>query len=40
MAVEQALRRGLLTAEQLQEEAICRHKQHTIQAILSTQARG
>jgi predicted transcriptional regulator of viral defense system len=38
MAVTQALRRGLLTTEQLQEEAIRRHKQNTIQAILATGA--
>ncbi|HWY18925.1 MAG TPA: type IV toxin-antitoxin system AbiEi family antitoxin domain-containing protein [Solirubrobacteraceae bacterium] len=36
MAVTQALRRGLLTAEQLQEEASRRHKQDAIRAILST----
>jgi predicted transcriptional regulator of viral defense system len=37
MAVRQALRRGLLTADQLQEEAERRHKRHTIEAILSTE---
>jgi predicted transcriptional regulator of viral defense system len=35
MAVRQALRRGLLTREQLQEEAV-RRKQHTIQALLTS----
>jgi hypothetical protein len=35
MAVGQALRRGLLTADQLQQEAKRRHKQHAIEAILS-----
>jgi predicted transcriptional regulator of viral defense system len=35
MAVGQALRRGLLTADQLQEEARRAHKQHTIEAALS-----
>lgn len=34
MAVGQALRRGLLTGDQLQEEAKRRHKQHTIEAAL------
>jgi predicted transcriptional regulator of viral defense system len=38
MAVKQGLRRGLLTADQLREEAERRHKQHTIEAILSTEA--
>lgn len=38
MAVRQALRRGLLTTEQLQEEAERRHKQDRIAAILSTEA--
>jgi predicted transcriptional regulator of viral defense system len=38
MAITQALRRGLLTTGQLQEEAARRHKQGTIQAILSTGA--
>jgi predicted transcriptional regulator of viral defense system len=37
MAVKQALRRGLLTADQLQEQAKPRHK-HTIEAILSAEA--
>ncbi len=37
MAVRQALRRGLLTADQLQEEAQRRHKQHAIEAILPTE---
>jgi predicted transcriptional regulator of viral defense system len=40
MAVKQGLRRGLLTADQLQEEARRRHKQHTIEAILSTEIRA
>jgi predicted transcriptional regulator of viral defense system len=40
MALRQALRRGLLTADQLTEEAERHHKQHTIQDLLSTQARG
>jgi predicted transcriptional regulator of viral defense system len=35
MAVRQALRRGLLTRKQLQEEAARRHQQHTIQALLT-----
>ncbi len=35
MAIRQALRRGLLTADQLQQEAKRRHKQHAIEAILS-----
>ncbi|MGC2372790.1 MAG: type IV toxin-antitoxin system AbiEi family antitoxin domain-containing protein [Solirubrobacteraceae bacterium] len=39
MAVKQGLRRGLLTADQLQEEAERRHKQHAIEAILSTEIR-
>jgi predicted transcriptional regulator of viral defense system len=34
MAVEQGLRRGLLTADQLQEEAKRRHKQHAIEGVL------
>jgi len=38
MAVGQALRRGLLTTEQLQEEARRAHKQHTIEAVLSAGA--
>ncbi len=37
MAVRQALRRGLLTVDQLQEEAARRHKRHAIEAILSTE---
>src|ERR1700677_688540 len=37
MAVKQALRRGLLTADQLQEQAKPRHK-HTIEATLSAEA--
>ncbi len=37
MAVRQGLRRGLLTADQLQEEAEHRHKQHAIGGILSTE---
>jgi predicted transcriptional regulator of viral defense system len=39
MAVRQALRRGLLTTGQLQEEAESRHKQDTIAAILSAETR-
>ncbi|HYM91944.1 MAG TPA: type IV toxin-antitoxin system AbiEi family antitoxin domain-containing protein [bacterium] len=35
MAITQALRRGLLTTEQLQEEAARRHKQDIVQAILA-----
>ncbi|MGA8364332.1 MAG: type IV toxin-antitoxin system AbiEi family antitoxin domain-containing protein [Solirubrobacteraceae bacterium] len=35
MAITQALRRGLLTTGQLQEEAAHRNKQDTVQAILS-----
>jgi predicted transcriptional regulator of viral defense system len=38
MAVRQALRCELLTADQLQEEAERRHKQHAIDAILATEA--
>lgn len=37
MAVRQALRRGLLTTDQLREEAERRHKRHTIEAIISTE---
>ncbi len=37
MAVRQALRRALLTADQLREEAERRHKQHAIETILSTE---
>ncbi len=40
MAVTQALRRGLLTTGQLQEEATHRNKQDTIQAVLSTGAHA
>lgn len=40
MAVRQGLRRGLLTADQLQEEAKRSHKQHAIEAILSTEIRA
>ncbi len=39
MAVKQGLRRGLLMADQLQEEAKRRHKQNAIAAILSTEIR-
>ena len=39
MAVRQALSRGLLTADQLQEEAGRRNKQHTIAAVLSAETR-
>lgn len=39
MAVTQALRRGLLTAGQLQEEAKRSHKRHAINVILSTERR-
>jgi predicted transcriptional regulator of viral defense system len=39
MAVKQGLRRGLLTADQLQEEAKRRHEQNAIAAILSTEIR-
>jgi predicted transcriptional regulator of viral defense system len=35
MAVRQALRRGLLTREELKEEAERRHKQDTINAVLT-----
>lgn len=38
MAVKQGLRRGLLTADQLQEAARHRHKQYPIETILSTGA--
>jgi predicted transcriptional regulator of viral defense system len=37
MAVKQALRRGLLTRKQLQEEAGRRRQQHTIQALLTSE---
>jgi predicted transcriptional regulator of viral defense system len=40
MAVKQGLRRGLLTADQLREEARRRHKQHAIEPILSTEIRA
>jgi hypothetical protein len=40
MAITQALRRGLLTTEQLQEEATHRNKQDTIQAALSAGAHA
>jgi predicted transcriptional regulator of viral defense system len=40
MAVKQALRRGLLTKDQLEEEAGRRHKRHTIEAILSTETHA
>jgi predicted transcriptional regulator of viral defense system len=40
LAVKQGLRRGLLTADQLQKEAKRRHKQHAIEAILSTETRA
>jgi predicted transcriptional regulator of viral defense system len=39
MAVGQAMRRGLLTADQLQAQAKRRHKQHGIEAILSVGTR-
>jgi Transcriptional regulator, AbiEi antitoxin len=38
MAITQALRRGLLTTGQLQEEAARRNKQDTLQAVLSAGA--
>jgi len=37
MAVRQALRRGLLTRKQLQEEAARRRQQHTIQVLLTSE---
>ena len=40
MAVKQGLRRGLVTADQLQEEAERRHKQNAIASILSTEIRA
>lgn len=40
MAVKQGLRRGLLTADQLQEEAQRHHKRHAVAAILSTEIRS
>lgn len=35
MAIGQGLRRGLLTADQLQEEARRRHREHMFEALLS-----
>jgi predicted transcriptional regulator of viral defense system len=40
MAVKQGLRRGLVTADQLQEEAERRHIQNAIAGILSTEIRA
>jgi predicted transcriptional regulator of viral defense system len=40
MAVRQALRRGLLTSDQLGEEAARRHKQHAIEAAMPSEARA
>ncbi len=40
MAITQALRRGLITTEQLQEEATRRHKQDTVEAVLSIGAHA
>jgi predicted transcriptional regulator of viral defense system len=40
MAVQQALRRGLLTAGELEEEAEHRHKRHAIDAMLSAGKRS
>jgi predicted transcriptional regulator of viral defense system len=40
MAVRQALRRGLLTASQLKEEAAHRHRTQPIDAILAIEANG
>ena len=40
MAITQALRRGLLTTEQLQEEAARRNKPETIEAVLSARAHA
>lgn len=37
MAIRQGLRHGLLTADQLQEEARRRHKKHMFEALLSTE---
>jgi len=37
MAVKQALRRGLLSVDQLEDEARLRHKRHAIQALLSAE---
>ncbi len=39
MAMGQALRRGLLTTDQLEEEAKRRHKQNTLEAILRIETR-
>jgi predicted transcriptional regulator of viral defense system len=39
MAMSQALRRGLLTTDELKEEAKRRHKQHSLGAILGAEAR-
>lgn len=40
MAMSQALRRGLLTTDQLQEEAKRRRKQHTLEAISLAEMRA
>jgi predicted transcriptional regulator of viral defense system len=40
MAVRQALRRGLLSADQLLEEAEQRHRRPTFEAILATETIG
>jgi predicted transcriptional regulator of viral defense system len=40
MAVKQALRRGLLTVDQLEDEAGRRHKRHAIQAMLSAETHA
>jgi predicted transcriptional regulator of viral defense system len=40
MAITQALRRGLITTEQLQEEAARRNKPETIEAVLSAGAHA
>jgi predicted transcriptional regulator of viral defense system len=40
MAVKQGLRRGLVTADQLHDEAERRHKQNAIAGILSTEIRA
>jgi predicted transcriptional regulator of viral defense system len=40
MAITQALRRGLITTEQLQEEAARRNKQDTIQAVLAARTHA
>jgi predicted transcriptional regulator of viral defense system len=39
MAMSQALRRGLLTADELKEEAQRRHKQSALETILATERR-